>query len=112
MEYYAKVHTASPATGFITMGEILTAKQAEALGDEKIRELIDRGVLGEVDASPTLRAEEPVTEPVEKSPEITVEAEGAAEESEELPVLDAGEDIIGTADEAPEKPRRGRRKSK
>lgn len=115
MKYYAKTNTATPATGFITTGEYLTKEQEAALGEEKLRELVERGVLGATGESPR-RPEPPAV--VNAEPAEDAEAEPEAENDEtaedaedELPALDAG-DVI--EDEAPAKPasKRGGRKAK
>lgn len=56
MQYYAKTNTASPAIGFISVGMMLTEKQADALGDDLIAELLERGVLGVFEDHPTRAA--------------------------------------------------------
>lgn len=123
MEYYAKTNTGSPETGFITAGEYLTKKQAEALGEEKLRDMVKRGVLGVTGESPRRPeppaekdAQEPDTEPEAAAedadePEEAEEPEETEEAEDDLPALDAG-DVI--ADEPPAKPasKRGGRKAK
>jgi len=121
MKYYAKTNTATPATGFITVGEVLTEKQAEALGEEKLRDMVKRGVLGATGESP--RRPEPPAEKVkdapdpESEPEEQIEEEAEAEAAEEaedaedeLPALDAGDVIEDEPPAAPKK--RGGRKAK
>ena len=118
-KYCAKTNTADPRTGFISMGEILTDAQAEALGEEKLQELVERGVLGvmgggtETPAPKQPDPEEPEEEP-EDEPEDEADADDEDEEAEDeddLPTLDAG-DVI--EDEQPAKPaaKRGGRKGK
>lgn len=113
MKYYAKTNTADPAIGFITVGEYLTDKQAEALGEDKLRDMVRRGVLKSVDNSP--REAEPPAEPdAPETPEPETEGPDAPEAEpedaeDELPTLDAG-DVID--DEPPAKPKRGGRKAK
>lgn len=46
MVYYAKVNTADPRVGLITVGEYLTDAQASALGEDLLEKLVARGVLG------------------------------------------------------------------
>lgn len=46
MVYYAKVNTADPRVGQITVGEYLTDAQASALGEDLLEKLVARGVLG------------------------------------------------------------------
>ena len=115
MKYYAKTNPATPATGFISMGEYLTKEQVAALGEEKLRELVERGVLGVTGESP--RSPEP-TAVVKAEPAKDAEAEPEAENAEtaedaedELPALDA-EDVIDDEPPAPVTKKRGGRKSK
>jgi len=119
MQYYAKTNTASPATGFITVGEILTEKQAGALGGEKLAELVKAGVLGVCGGEGiTPKAHE--AEPAEATPEEpgTVEAESAetAEEEpdgEELPELDVADELVKDTPAKAAAPKNGgRRKAK
>ena len=46
MMYYAKVNTADPRVGLITVGEYLTDAQASTLGEDLLEKLVARGVLG------------------------------------------------------------------
>lgn len=46
MMYFAKVNTADPRVGMITVGEYLTDAQASALGEDLLEKLVARGVLG------------------------------------------------------------------
>lgn len=117
MQYYALVNTASPATGFISIGEVLTDKQAEALGDEKIVELVREKVLAPCGAEKP--AEEEQTEPAAEEtqqPEPDDEEEAAdGEDEEELPELELTEEIVkDQAEETPaEEPKIcGRREAK
>lgn len=114
MKYYAKTNTATPATGFITVGEVLTEKQAETLGEEKLRELVERGVLGATGESPR-RPEPPAVENAEPAEDAEAEpeaeiAEMAEDAEDELPALDAGDVIEDEPPAAPKK--RGGRKAK
>lgn len=126
MDYYAKTNTGSPETGFITAGEYLTEEQKAALGEEKLRDMVKRGVLCAEGQAEKPEPEKPQTPPaVEDAPEPDTEpedtdeddaddaddAEEAEEAEDELPALDAG-DVI--EDEAPAKPasKRGGRKGK
>lgn len=103
MLYYAKVNTAHPATGMITVGEYLTKKQAEALGAEKLEELVRRGVLGKdsgkageapatTEEKPELTPEAMLTPEAEEERIATEAAEADAEE--DLPVLDAADTVV------------------
>ncbi len=121
MTYFAKTNTADPRTGFISVGEILTDAQADALGEDKLNELVKRGVLGVSGGAEKPKSEQAT--PPEGSNQITPseksednepedEPEEAAEDEEaegDLPTLDA-EDVI--LDEAPVKSatKRGGRK--
>ena len=123
MKYCAKTNTADPKTGFITKGEYLTDQQAEALGEEKLRDMVARGILSAEGGSP--RTAEPPAEPAAEEPDAEPEApeepeaedaeeaddaDDAEETEDELPELDAG-DVI--EDEPPAKPaKRGGRKAK
>ena len=111
MKYCALVNTASPGTGLITVGEVLTEKQMAALGADKINELVRDGVLdacGEAPAAPR-----PAPEKAPK-PEPKPEPEAEPENDEELPELGMPEDIVkDEAAEAPKAPKKGgRRKAK
>lgn len=115
MKYYAKTNTADPRTGFISTGEILTDAQVEALGEEKLQEMVARGVLG-VQGGTNKSAPKKPEKPAEPETEPEDEPEDAeetidAEDEDDLPTLDAG-DVI--EDEAPAKPasKRGGRKGK
>lgn len=116
MKYYAKTNTADPKTGFITKGEYLTDQQAEALGEEKLRDMVERGVLGAIGESPraTVPPTEPPIEPKAEEPEEPEEPasddiDGNDGDGDELPELSAGDVIV---DETPAKPKRGGRKGK
>ena len=134
MQYYAKTYTADPATGLITPGEFLTEKQEAALGEERIAEMVARGVLGAMGKKPAqaeapAKSEEPakpkakaakadtkakVAQPEEESAD-EAEDDGieGEEDGEELPELDAAE-LIGE-DEKPAATtakKGGRRKTK
>lgn len=101
MKYYALVNTASPQTGFISVGEVLTDKAVRALGEEKLAELVRERVLaampGEADS--------------EGTPEEAAETD--AEDADGLPELELAEDVDSDADVPAEKPKKnGRRKAK
>lgn len=113
MDYYAKTNTGSPETGFVTIGEVLTAEQVTALGEEKIREMVKRGILAECgEATKVKKPEEPAA--AEEAPEPKPEPEAEPENDEELPELGMPEDIVkDEAAEAPKAPKKGgRRKAK
>ena len=96
MQYYAKVNTAHPATGFITTGEVLTEKQARALGAEKIAELIERGVLAACGENPQAAPSAAPATPPEAEEETPDQPE---EDDGELDELDVVDEIV--TDEAP-----------
>ena len=112
MKYYAKTNTGAPKAGFITRGEVLTKKQEEALGEERLRDMVRRGVLGTLDDEETERkAEEESTSVDAQNPENHAgeqgdggrRAEDAEDEtSEELPELGDTDDLISEAKEEPE----------
>ena len=115
MKVYARTNTGDPRTGFIGVGEVLTGKQREALGEEKIQELIQRGVLGVIrEEAPAEKPEPPTTAPeAPDAPEETQEEEGPEENEEELPELEISADLVGEAEKAPKssaKKTGGRRK--
>ena len=121
MKYYAKTNTADPKIGFITTGEYLTDEQAKALGEEKLRELTMRGVLGATGESQTVpepteepegaeESEEPKDTEGTEEPKDTEEPEDAEDTEDEMPVLDAG-DVIGD-DPTGKSTKRGGRKAK
>lgn len=103
MKYYAKANTASPETGFISTGEMLTDAQAAALGEEKLRELVKRGVLGVTEeraAQADTGPEEPRQEqkPEQEAPDTEADP---ADEEDDLPELGITEDLVNDdADEA------------
>ena len=101
MRYYAKVNTAHPRIGMLTTGEYLTEQQAEALGREKLKDLVERGVLAEDagrPAEPEKAAGAAQTETEEAKTGLPTEPP-EEDESEELPTLDA-EEVLA---EKPEK---------
>lgn len=116
MQYYAKVNTSGPATGFIAVGEMLSEKQLEALGEEKVAELVSRGVLGIFGGGNKAAAE-----PADTPDTITDESDHDAHDDdiddnedvdneEELPDLDFTEDMVEDEPEeqpAPEPKRKG-----
>lgn len=94
MTYYAKTNTADPRVGFIGRGEVLTEKQAGALGENKLEELLKRGVLGRMDDA------EPTPEPAADAEAAEAEADAPdgtdePDDGEELPRLDITDDMVG-----------------
>lgn len=108
MKYYAKVYTGTPATGLIAPGEMLTDKQVELLGEEKVTELCGRGVLGIQDSG---NAAEAKAKPAKRAEEVPAEipAEESEETEEELPELGGAEDLVSEAEAEPEKPAKKKR---
>ena len=110
MQYYALVNTATPQTGLITVGEMLTKRQAAALGKEKIEELVREHVL-----SPCEAPKEPERDPGEAPETPSEETEEAVEEEQddEMPELDV-DGLVQDHDEEDKppdaKPRKGRGK--
>lgn len=124
MQYYAKTYTADPATGLITPGEFLTEKQETALGEERIAEMVARGVLGVMGKKPAqteapAKSEEPA-KPKAKAEKVNTKAKAAQPEEEsadededdgiegeedggDLPELDAAE-LIGEDEKPAAKP--------
>lgn len=118
--YYATVNTGSPATGFISTGEVLTEEQAAALGEEKLAELVNAGVLaigGETADEPaatgtdgadgtdggedtgtggTGGSEDAATGETADDPAATEDGE------DDLPELDLAEELVGEAEPEPE----------
>lgn len=101
MQYCAIVNTATPATGLITVGEVLTDRQAAALGEEKLEELVRVGVLRVMRDAPsapeTGTSKESVTEQ-------DSEPTAADDHEEDLPVLEGADELV--TDEKPSKRRR------
>lgn len=95
MTYFAKTNTADPSTGFISVGAVLTDKQVERLGAERIAAMVARGILGTKDETP-----KPTAEAV---PESAVEPQ-VIEEDEDLAEITVDE-VAGK----PAKKRTGRR---
>lgn len=114
MQYFAKTNTADPRTGFISVGEYLTEKQVEALGMEKIAELVSRGVLAATEDAPETVSPTPA-DVAESEPAITPElseVNDEADDEETLPELELAEDIVKDQPEAPAPKKGGRRKAK
>ena len=126
MKYCARYNTADPKIGFVSVGEVLTDKQAEALGKEKIDELVKDGLLIAVGGTPEAEPHTPAQEEAgedeaeeqgqtEADPdELDGDGEDEEDEDAEIPVGDDMDDIV-PGDEA-DKPeaaadsKRGRRK--
>lgn len=118
MQYFAKVNTAGPKTGFISVGEILTEEQVEALGEEKLAELVAAQVLGELpdDPEPTNATadkqdgDEDVPPVPGDNGDGEDEADDENDDEEELPELEIEDELVEDQPEAPKKG--GRRKAK
>lgn len=112
MLYCAKTNTADPRTGFISVGEILSDEQTAALGEEKLRELVERGVLealggGKAIPKPVpIRVETQIAEPEEEPEDMGQDDADDADDT--LPTLDAEEVLSAPTTEKPKK--RGGRK--
>jgi len=112
MQYYAKVNTADPRIGFVSVGEMLTEEQVSTLGKEKLDELTARGVLAACAASPKAApspapaggAEVTPDETPAETPEETPDE--TPEDDDELPELELGDDIVN--DQPEEKPNKGK----
>ena len=100
MQYYAKVNTADPRIGFVSVGEMLTEDQARTLGKEKLDELTARGVLAACAASPKAAPSPAPAGGAEETPDET------PEDDDELPELELGDDIVN--DQPEEKPNKGK----
>ena len=123
MKYSAITYTADPHIGLVSPGEMLTEEQVNALGTEKIAELVERKVLmawPEERNAAFVAERTPAPEPTgdkKESKEENPEEENPEDETEDeddQPELDAMEDIV--SDDAPEpaapKKNGGRRKAK
>lgn len=89
--YFAKAYIGIPG-GMATYGEALTEKQLEALGEERVHELVKNGCLGVHDAPDPAPVQESILPPA--SDDEDAEDVGQAEPPED----DDGEET----DEAPE----------
>lgn len=100
--YAALVNTADPRIGLITVGEVLTKEQADALGAEKLQELVARGVLSALgESKPAAKTtEKPAAVQHAAQDEEDEEDDYADDEEEELDALDV------IVDEEPKKPAR------
>lgn len=94
MQYYAKTYTADPKTGLLTPGEFLTEAKVAALGEDRIANMVERGVLAVTSGTPALTgeaatSEKPAVKNADKKAEKANEVANAepAEDEEE----DAGE---------------------
>lgn len=108
MQYYAKVNTADPRIGFVSVGEMLTEDQARTLGKEKLDELTARGVLAACAASPKAAPSPAPAGGAEETPDETPEEtpDETPEDDDELPELELGDDIVN--DQPEEKPNKGK----
>ena len=101
MMYYAKVNTADPRVGLITVGEYLTDAQASALGEDLLEKLVARGVLGRDAGSDG--ADNANNGAAEDAPEDT------SDDGDGVPELNVADVVVNDAQsEAP----KGRRKNK
>ena len=117
MQYYAKTYTADPKIGLITPGEFLDEKQVEKLGEEKIADMVERGILGvsrKAQAQESAKSEEPdapVTDADEDEDTEAEAEENEAAEDGELPELDAAGEIGEEEPAAKPAKKAGRRKT-
>ncbi len=118
--YYALVNTGSPATGFISTGEMLNEEQTAALGEKKLAELVSVGVLaiGGVIAKEEADTDDRAEAEGAGGADVTADAgeqteaeEPEAADEEELPELDLADELVGEA-EPEEKPKRKGGKAK
>jgi len=122
MQYYAKVNTAGPKTGFISVGEMLTDKQVEALGEEKLAELVAVGVLEEmaddpkpVSASTDTQGGDEDTHPATGDEGDDVDEGDDDNDDEALPELEIEDELVEDqpSESSANAPRKGgRRKAK
>ena len=118
MQYYAKTYTAEPKIGLITPGEFLTDEQAAILGEEKITDMVARGVLGVTSGKAAAQTPAESEEPVAPVMDANEDADTAAEAKEneaaedgELPELDAAGEISEEEPAAKPAKKAGRRKT-
>ena len=91
MAYFAKVNIGIPPYEVVTIGEILKDHHIQALGEERLNELVKENALGvQRDASPT-----PATAPAEEQPEEENAAEEAEQDETEGETVEAAEETGG-----------------
>lgn len=128
-KYYAKTKTAYPGCGLLDVGEVLTQKQAEALGEKLAESMVERGLLGvcgtvEHDKAPEPNdgKEDPSSDaanpddetPDAMEPDGDEENGGEDDETDEPIELELTDDMVsdeGTG-ESPTSAAKGRRKAK
>ena len=93
MKYYAKTYTGDPKIGLLTPGECLTETQAVALGEDRIADMVERGVLGVMGEAPA-KAEAPAAPeaPAKKAAKPARKAEKPADPEEDGEEIEAEED--------------------
>ena len=105
MVYYAKVNTADPRVGLITVGEYLTDAQASALGEDLLEKLVARGVLGRDAGSDG--ADNANNGAAEDAPE------DESDDGDGMPELSVSDVVVNDAEDAAKPaPRKTRRNSK
>ena len=113
MSYYAKVNTADPLIGFVNVGECLSNEQAEALGEEKIDELVKNGVLGVTrdHAYEAPKAQEAEPDADTSTQDEDEAAEDSEEDEDEEDGIEPGDmdDIVDEEPEMKATPRKGRK---
>ncbi len=124
--YFAKVNIGIPPYGIVTVGEVLKDHHIEALGSERVAEMLKEKALGvqhdtdpapaplpieenheEADAAEDAEQQDSVSETGEE----TDEADGSEEEADEL-VLPMDELVKDAPEEAVSKPAQNTRKGK
>lgn len=117
MLYVAQRFIGFGPAGVVTPGEVLTSEQEEALGADRIKEMLEKRALSTVgeSASPSCDPApeaDPLKDQADSAEEDADELDGEAgetdtpgdaEEAENLPVLDSIGDIV-TADGTPAEP--------
>lgn len=121
MVYYAKVNTADPRVGLITVGEYLTDAQASALGEDLLEKLVARGVLGRVfDGEQPVHAEagsdgvDGANSSEDNCAELAEDApEDESDDGDGMPELSVSDVVVNDAEDAAKPaPRKTRRNSK
>lgn len=115
MVYYAKVNTADPRVGLITVGEYLTDAQASALGEDLLEKLVARGVLGRDAGSDGVDGANSSEDNGENNCAELAEdvSEGESDDGDGMPELSVSDVVVNDAEDAAKPaPRKTRRNSK
>lgn len=104
MQYYAKTYTADPKTGLLTPGEFLTEAQVAALGEDRIANMVERGVLAVTGGTPAqteapAKSEKPAKKK-DKKPEPVTEADTEDEDEDDTDSEDEDDGDEGDDGEA------------